>query len=990
MRRSLLTFILAIMFPALTLGYQNPGLDDEGAASRQGDGVDLFDQVKQVLEQASTPLTEEQEEALRPLVGSQRGEPGDATTATGDEGLSDRAKDILTTEQSDALKRADAGRTLLTNGVEGLRTVLQEEGVPPLTFDQETQVQNVYEQYKVEYERLLEEDRVESGSVSTAVLALEEQLLLAALKFLNPAQRTALTGTLSAEANSDLPEDEDELREYLGDLVSPAGGGGGGGRGGDRGGRGGGRRGPGGGGGGIVVNGFGGGRMPNREEIQEIRINENAFTSEQSNQSRGRTEIITRGGVGRFNGDATFDFADESLDARNAFASSRPPYQQRNFRANVSGPILRNRLTVTFGLNNNVNENGNTLRAITPNGLIDDAVVNPHMNRGFTTTATAQLSENNNLNFSYSYGTNSRKNNGVGGFGLPEQGSDTTGDNFNFQLKETAVLSRSFNNEVRFRVEGRSSETRPITAGFKIDVLDSFRSGGGNQNNENVNRSYEFGDLLMYTGQKVALKMGFEGERESDQSISRNNFNGTFTFSRLDCDTDPENTDPCAGAFSVLRPIRYRVNQGTPELDTSQFQYATFFQSDFRVTQGLTMGFGVRYENQQNLSDNNNLDPRFGFAYSIGRSTVIRGGTGTFHQRFNLFAVRELIRLDGTKQRTLTINDPSYPDPFVDSDGGEISVPSSGSVAAEDLAAPYTWNNQLSIETTLKGLVLTGSYSFVRGIHLHRTRDLNGPLDITSSVARSCQPGQLTEPDEFGNPATCLRPDPTRGNINQLESGGVSNNHNLRFGFRQRFSTVNINGSYTFSSNSSNVTGGGGFGGFGGGGFGGGGGRNSGPSDNYDLNSEWGRFGSAHRFNASANFRLPWNINANTSFQMNSGNPYSLRTGTDDNHDTNTNDRPAGVPRNSLVGPGYFEMGLNLSKTIQLVSPGAEVQGGGPAGGYYGRRSGIRMTITANAQNLLNNVNFQSFSGVQTSSFFGQATRARDARQIRLTVRFNF
>ena len=134
MRRSLLTFILAIMFPALTLGYQNPGLDDEGAASRQGDGVDLFDQVKQVLEQASTPLTEEQEEALRPLVGSQRGEPGDATTATGDEGLSDRAKDILTTEQSDALKRADAGRTLLTNGVEGLRTVLQEEGVPPPDF----------------------------------------------------------------------------------------------------------------------------------------------------------------------------------------------------------------------------------------------------------------------------------------------------------------------------------------------------------------------------------------------------------------------------------------------------------------------------------------------------------------------------------------------------------------------------------------------------------------------------------------------------------------------------------------------------------------------------------------------------------------------------------------------------------------------------------------------------------------------------------------
>ncbi len=983
MGRLLPIFVLIITFPALIRGYQDPGLDVGGPPFEDGDELALLDQVKQVLEQASTPLTEEQVAALRPLVQDQTGESG-PSSAEMDEGLSERAKEILTPEQSDALKRADAGRTLLTQGVEGLRTVLEAEGVPPLTFDQETQVQNVYEQYSLEYQRLLEEDRVQPGSVSTAVLALEEQLLLAALKFLNPAQRTALTGTLTAEANSDLPEDEDELREYLGDLVSPAGGGGGGGgMGGGMGGRMGGRGGRGGGGGGIVVNGFGGGRMPNREEIQEIRINENAFTSEQSNQSRGRTEIITRGGTGRFNGDATFEFADESLDARNTFASSRPPYQQREFKANVSGPIIRNRLTVTFGLSNEVNENGNTLRAITPTGLIDDAIVNPNLNRGFTTTATAQLTENNNLSFSYNYGTNSRKNNGVGGFGLPEQGSDTTGDSFNFQLKETAVLSRSFNNEVRFRIEGRSNVTRPITAGFKIDVADSFRAGGGNQNNENVNRSYEFGDLLMYTGQKVALKMGFEGELEKDESISKNNFNGTFRFSRLDCDTDPENEDPCAGAFSAGRPIQYTVNQGVPELDTSQFQYSTFFQSDFRVATGLTMGFGVRYENQGNLSDNNNLDPRFGFAYSIGRSTVIRGGTGTFHQRFNLFAVRELIRLDGTRQRTLRISDPSYPDPFVGGDGGEVSVPSSVSVSAEDLAAPYTWNNQVSIETTLsQGLVLTGSYSFVRGIHLHRTRDINGPRDITSEIPRSCQPGQLTAPDEFGNPATCLRPDPTRGNINMLESGGVSNNHNLRFGFRQRFSAINLNGNYTFSSNYSNVSGGGGFGGFGGGG------RSFGPADNYDLAGEWGRFGAAHRFNASANLRLPWNINANTSFQLNSGNPYSLRTGTDDNHDTNTNDRPPGTPRNSLTGPGFFEMGLNLSKTIQLVSPGTETQG--PAGGYYGRRTGIRMTITANAQNLLNNVNFQSFSGVQTSSFFGKATRARNARQIRLTVRFNF
>ena len=958
---------------------QGTGLDE--ALPQDFDGLE---KIRDVLQEAEFPLSQEQEQALQPIVDSRRESQRGAVI----EGVRRDAADILPPDQDGVLLRVEAGRILLADGVEGLRALLAQAEAPALTFDQETQVQAVYEAHERALQQLLQEESVGPDAVEAEKRTLEEQLLLASLKFLNPAQRVALVGSVAAEAlasNSDLPEDEDELREYLGDLRSPAGGGGGSdfGRGGGRGG---------GGGGGIVIDGFGGGRMPNRDEIQEIRINENAFTAEQSEQSRGRTEIITRGGTGRFNGDVTFDFADESLDARDVFAATRPPYQQRNFETNVSGPIIRNRLTLTFSMNYNTNEDGNTLTAITPDGLINDAITNPRLNRGFTTRATAQLNENNVLNFSYTYGKNDRENNGVGGFGLPEQGSNSFWNNFNFQVKETSVLSRSFNNEARFRVGGFTNENRPITVAPHITVTDSFRSGGSTRNSENDTRNYEFGDLLMYTGQRLSLKMGFEGEYASDFSISRNNFNGSFTFSRLDC--DPKNEDPCAGAFVAGRPIRYSVNQGVPELDVTQFEMAVFVQSDFRLTPSFTMGFGLRHERQTNLNDGNNFDPRLGFAYSLGRSTVIRGGSGIFHQRFNLFQVKELIRLDGTRQRTLTIRNPAYPDPFLSGDGGVVRVPSSVSVRAEDLAAPYTWNNEFSIETTFsQGLVLTGSYRFVRGIHLHRTRNLNAPLDITSSVARSCRPEQLTEPDESGNPATCVRPDPARGNISQLESTGVSNNHNLRVGFRQRFSTININGNYNFSSNYNDVSGGFGDGGdFGG--RGGGGGR--GPADNYDLDSEWGRFGARHRFNSSVNFRLPWNTNANTSFQWNTGNPYSLQTGEDDNQDTNTNDRPPGVPRNSLAGPGFFQVGLNLSKTVQLISDSVEAGGAGgrggaaAGGGYYGRRTGVRMTITARAENLLNNVNFQSFSGVMTSPFFGRATRARDARQIRLFVRFNF
>ena len=66
------------------------------------------------------------------------------------------------------------------------------------------------------------------------------------------------------------------------------------------------------------------------------------------------------------------------------------------------------------------------------------------------------------------------------------------------------------------------------------------------------------------------------------------------------------------------------------------------------------------------------------------------------------------------------------------------------------------------------------------------------------------------------------------------------------------------------------------------------------------------------------------------------------------------------------------------------------VAGPAAAGGYYGQRRGVRMTISANANNVLNRVNYQSFSGVMTSPFFGLPTRARPPRQISLSLNFNF
>jgi hypothetical protein len=207
-----------------------------------------------------------------------------------------------------------------------------------------------------------------------------------------------------------------------------------------------------------------------------------------------------------------------------------------------------------------------------------------------------------------------------------------------------------------------------------------------------------------------------------------------------------------------------------------------------------------------------------------------------------------------------------------------------------------------------------------------------------------------------------------------MESTGLSSTQEFRAGFQQRMSFVNIRGNY--STRSSYSDGGDPFGL---------------PADNYDMSSEWGPTEPRHSVDANVNLRLPWTIDADTIFNWNSGQPYSLVTGRDDNRDTNTTDRPAGVHRNSLWGPSLFEMDMSLSKTFPLFAG----DGGGAnapiaGGGYFGRRSGMRMTITAEARNVLNKVNYDDISGVLTSPFFGMPTSARDGRSVSMSVRFDF
>jgi hypothetical protein len=151
-----------------------------------------------------------------------------------------------------------------------------------------------------------------------------------------------------------------------------------------------------------------------------------------------------------------------------------------------------------------------------------------------------------------------------------------------------------------------------------------------------------------------------------------------------------------------------------------------------------------------------------------------------------------------------------------------------------------------------------------------------------------------------------------------------------------------------------------------------------------------------------ANFPLYRRLMMGTSFRVQSALPYNITTGRDDNGDTISNDRPAGVTRNTGRGSTIVDISARLSWRIGFGGP-APATGGGPqvriirgdsnpladAGmGDASKRYGVE--LYAQAFNLLNHTNALNFSGVVASPFFGNATSASAPRRVEIGTRLTF
>jgi hypothetical protein len=219
-----------------------------------------------------------------------------------------------------------------------------------------------------------------------------------------------------------------------------------------------------------------------------------------------------------------------------------------------------------------------------------------------------------------------------------------------------------------------------------FNIAENIPTLGSNYVEETNDQHSVMATFSKLTGQH-SLKWGVDWRvlrwhRNSPGAAASGSFNFDTTFTRSDPFTPTTADTSGSGLASILLGIPSGGSIGyIGSLSLQNHYLAGFVQEDWKVSQKLTLNFGVRYEletpyterynrmsygfdenaalpvaapglnlrggilfagvdgnpRRGGLVDGNNFGPRFGFAYSVTPKTVVRGGYGMFFsgQAFN-------------------------------------------------------------------------------------------------------------------------------------------------------------------------------------------------------------------------------------------------------------------------------------------------------------------------------------------------------------------
>lgn len=713
------------------------------------------------------------------------------------------------------------------------------------------------------------------------------------------------------------------------------------------------------------------GTFYSQEVIREFQVVTSGAVAEYGRASSGFISIVTQSGTNHLRGRLYGFFRDDSLDARNPVATLHDPLTQTQYGGTLGGPLKRDR-TFFFTNFEQTRRHDSNIITIQPvrvaeiNSRLDAlGFAGPRIETGivpggYTTTnffgrVDHKLNEQNYLTGTYNFydidATNART---VGGLNAVSRGTNLSNQDHTINAQLITTVNPTTLNEMRFafrqsRLEAPAID--PLGPAVNISGVANFGTSTTSPTRRDIDLFQLSDSVSMVRGPRL-LKVGAEFIYNDLDIEFPGSIQGVYSFNNI--------SNFVSGNYSQFQQAFGATSQkqGNPNI-------GLFMQDAWHVTRDLSLNLGIRYDVQYLpdpiKTDADNISPRFGFAYSPNEKTVVRGSVGVYYDRIPTRATSNALQRDGSKY-VIAIFTPSTPGApvfpnVIPTQPSELAIkPSITRIDPEiENSSSVQANLQLERELPWKTSFSVG-YIFLKGQHLIMSRNVNVP---TSPCA---------------GPNLC-RPDPNFGNITRYESSGNSSYNGLVASFEKHHATwFDTRISYTFSKAIDDA-----------GNF-----FFSSPQDNFDRRADRGLSDNdqRHRLTFSGGLTAPKFADRSLFHKIIDGSrlswiytyasslPFNVLLGIDRNGDTNNNDRPVGVGRNTGRGFDYSSLDMRLSRRFSFSDK-------------------MSLEFLVEGFNLLNRSNLSVPNNVIGNGptplpTFGRATAAFDPRQFQLGMRFLF
>jgi carboxypeptidase family protein len=740
--------------------------------------------------------------------------------------------------------------------------------------------------------------------------------------------------TLTREQLEALSDDPEVLRQQLQDMAGP--------------------------GAVIKVDSFEGGALPPKAQIRSIRISRDQFAAENHSAGGTQIEIITQPGMGPLRFNAGLRMRGNGLGGRSPFTPTRGPERNRNYFFGGGGTLIKNKSSFNlFVVGSDTYETPNINVALGGRTRSEPlAIRSPRDNVNVNGQVDYALTLDQTLRLGVIINRFDNRNLGIGAFDEEDRAYSTRSQTNTMRLQHMGPLGRRAFTRTRLQVLWSDSDSASVVEAPTIRVNDAFNRGGAQIAGGQHARSLGIGSDLDYVRGIHTVRSGLQIDASRLRSDDTSNYLGTYTFESLD-------------AFLAGRPRSFTQRLGDPNIRYQNLQGALYLQDDARVRRNLTLSAGLRYEAQTHVEDFDNLAPRFGVTWApfAAGQTTLRSSWGIFYDWLPTNTYEQTLRVNGFQQQELNIIDPTYPDFF----GVDGTVPPINRYfLGDDLLLPRSNRLSLGIDQRLMNRVQSSAtYSYTRITGVARGLNVNAPIDG-------------------------VRPVPSFGNVVEVASDARSLRHQLQLNLtanpgallpafnalRIGWKRVTVFLNYTLATLDTNADGA----------------FNIPPSGR--LDDEWGPASGdvRHRFNGTINNQIIRNLLVSFSLAANSGTPYTIRTGRDENGDLVFNDRPAGVGRNTERTAAQWQIFTLLAYAIPIgrintgLPPGVTVIAGGgvPTVQSFAQPPRYVVQFFLQAQNLTNHPNYAGYSGTMTSPFFGQPTMVNGTRKVDAGINISF